>query len=316
MEVEKALVPSDLLMNAFTYSNMLVLMALGLTFSYITLKVPNFAQGDFIAIGAYVAYTCYIFWDLNPYLSIPLAFLVSGIISLFTFLFIFSPLSRKGFKVTELMIAYFAAEMIIRSGLLIYTDYMQSTYSKYFSNILIPLSSVRIGDHSIPYPLLMSSAMTVLILVSFLFLLRYTKLGISLRAAIQNPELAKSYGVNVEKLYALSWFLAGGITGITGPIVLTFFPTDPNIGWTFLIRIFAASIVGGIDSLLGAVVGGYFVGLSEVIGIYFLSQPPINLQPVYRVTIPFTLMIVALLFMPRGIVSSLEKAALFRRVKK
>ncbi|MGB9725127.1 MAG: branched-chain amino acid ABC transporter permease [Fervidicoccaceae archaeon] len=310
------MIPSDLLMNALTYSNMLVLMSLGLTFSYITLKVPNFAQGDFIAIGAYIAYTSYIFWNLHPYLSIPSAFLISGGISLLMFLFIFSPLSKKGFKVTDLMIAYFAAEMIIRSALLIYTDYMQRTFSKYFSNILIPLNQVRVGDYSIPFPLLISSILTITILFSFLILLNYTKLGISLRAAIQNPELAKTYGVNVERVYAISWFLAGGITGMTGPVIVTFFPTDPNIGWTFLVRIFAASIVGGIDSLLGAVIGGFFVGISEVMGIYVLSQPPIGLQPVYRVAIPFILMIIALLFMPRGIVSSIDRAIIRLREKK
>ncbi|MGC9114421.1 MAG: branched-chain amino acid ABC transporter permease [Fervidicoccaceae archaeon] len=310
------MIPSDLLMNALTYSNMLVLMSLGLTFSYITLKVPNFAQGDFIAIGAYIAYTSYIFWNLHPYLSIPSAFLISGGISLLMFLFIFSPLSKKGFKVTDLMIAYFAAEMIIRSALLIYTDYMQRTFSKYFSNILIPLNQVRVGDYSIPFPLLISSILTITILFSFLIVLNYTKLGISLRAAIQNPELAKTYGVNVERVYAISWFLAGGITGMTGPVIVTFFPTDPNIGWTFLVRIFAASIVGGIDSLLGAVIGGFFVGISEVTGIYVLSQPPIGLQPVYRVAIPFILMIIALLFMPRGIVSSIDRAIIRLREKK
>lgn len=310
------MIPSDLLMNALTYSNMLVLMALGLTFSYITLKVPNFAQGDFIAIGAYVAYTSYIFWNIHPYLSIPSAFLISGGISLLMFLFIFSPLSKRGFKITELMIAYFAAEMIIRSGLLIYTDYMQRAISRYFSNILIPLNQIKLGNIYLSFPLVMSTFMTFVILFSFLILLKYTKLGISLRAAIQNPELARAYGVNVERVYAISWFLAGGITGMTGPVILTFFPTDPNIGWTFLVRIFAASIVGGIDSLLGAVIGGYFVGMSEVLGIYVLSQPPIGLQSVYRIAIPFILMIIALLLMPRGIVPSLERITSIRREKK
>ena len=306
---------ANLLTNAFTYSNMLVLMALGLTFSYITLKVPNFAQGDFIAVGAYVAYTSYVLWDIHPYLTIPLSFLVSGAISLLMFLFVFSPLSKRGFKLTELMIAYFAAEMIIRSALLIYTDYMQSSLSKYFSNILIPVGQVEIRGYEISSPLLASFILLLTILVSFLIILKYTKLGIALRAVIQNPELGRVYGVNVEKMYAISWFLAGGITGMTGPVILTFFPTDPNIGWTFLIRIFAASIVGGIDSMLGAVIGGYFVGMSEVLGIYVLSQPPIGLQPVYRVVIPFVLMIAALLIMPRGIASKLEGIS-FRRERK
>jgi len=228
------------------------------------------------AVGAYVAYTSYVLWDIHPYLTIPLSFLVSGAISLLMFLFVFSPLSKRGFKLTELMIAYFAAEMIIRSALLIYTDYMQSSLSKYFSNILIPVGQVEIGGYEISSPLLASFILLLTILVSFLIILKYTKLGIALRAVIQNPELGRVYGVNVEKMYAISWFLAGGITGMTGPVILTFFPTDPNIGWTFLIRIFAASIVGGIDSMLGAVIGGYFVGMSEVLGIYVLSQPPIG----------------------------------------
>ncbi|MEM0020794.1 MAG: branched-chain amino acid ABC transporter permease [Fervidicoccaceae archaeon] len=300
------MIPIDLLTNALTYSNMLVLMSLGLTFSYITLKVPNFAQGDFIAIGAYVAYTSYIFWNVNPYLTIPLAFLLSGVISLLLFLFIFSPLSKRDFKLTDLIIAYFAAEMIIRSGLLIYTDYMQSTTAKYFSNVLVPMQQIMIGSISVSYPLLMSIILTLTILITFSLILKFTKLGVSLRAVISNPELARAYGINVEKAYAISWFLAGGITGMTGPVIITFFPTDPNIGWTFLIRIFAASIVGGIDSLLGAVIGGYFVGMSEVLGIYILSQPPIGIQSVYRVLIPFTMMIITLLLMPRGIVSKLR----------
>ncbi len=300
----------DVLINAITYGNMLALMALGLTFTYITLKVPNFAHGDFIAIGAYTAYTLHVLFGVNPYWTIPVAFLISGLTGFLAYIGIFNPLSKKGLKIVDLMIAYFAVEMVLRSLILIYSQTMQSKLSVYFLNIIVPAGSIRINGITIPTSFFVSVAMVVVTLSILFILLTRTRMGIAMRAAVENPSLARIQGINVDKYYGISWFLAGGITGITGPIVLVMLPTDPNVGWVYIVRIFAASVLGGINSLSGAVVGGYLIALTEVLGTYYLSQPPIGMPTVYRIVFPFVIMIVTLIVVPNGIAGVLSDGRL------
>ena len=299
----------NLLIGAASYASLLSLMALGLTFTYTTMKVPNFAHGDFVAIGGYVTYTLYVLSgkDVSLFISLPLAFIITGLVSYAVYIFALRPLSNRNLKIADMMIAFLALEIVIRSLILIYTDVMRSVTNTYFTNVMILDKKVSVLGYSLPLTFISSVSITIALLVFLVFFLTKTKTGIALRASMENPQLASTLGINVHKYYSLAWFLAGGITGLTGPILLSIFPLSPGVGWSYNIRIFASSVLGGLDSLSGAVAGGLIVGFSEVLGSYLLSKPPFNIPIVYRVTIPFFILIATILLMPRGITATINQ---------
>lgn len=308
------MLPLELLINALVYSNLLVLMSIGLTLTYITLKTPNFAHGDFVAIGAYVAYTLYRLFGVNPYASLIFAFIVAGLVAMLAYLLVFKRLTEIGAGVATLMIAYLAMESIFFCAINIYAQTMTSYTGFYFVGFLIHDVYVNILNATIPLFPIFSTILTVgLIVVLYIFLAK-TRFGVAMRASIENPNLARTLGMNVELIYAISWLLAGGLTGIAGALIPVVMPANPYIGWVFLLRIFAATVLGGLSSIWGAIVGGYIAGLSEIIGIYVLSGPPLYVPLVYRSAIPFLILLIMILVAPKGL-TAVNWANIFRRLK-
>jgi len=309
-----------LLIDAIIFGNLLVLLSIGLTLTYITLKIPNFAHGDFATIGIYVAYYFLVFHKISPYITLPIAFLVSGTIALLSYLLVFRPLNNRGISIVGLMVASIAIEVALRSTLHIYADSLTNVYKVISRGFIFRDFGIRISRTIyIPGLLIVSTALTFTLIITLYILLTKTKFGIAMRAAIENPDLAEVLGVDVNKVYAVSWFLAGGLAGLAGALVPFRMPANPEIGWMLLLRVFSSSILGGLSSIYGAMLGGYIVGFAEVIGIQLLSNPPFNLSTAYKPAIPFAILIATLLLMPEGLASKikLEKiAAKIRGVRK
>lgn len=306
---------TTLLIDAMIFGNLLVLLAVGLTLTYITLRIPNFAHGDLATIGAYVAYFIYTCFKISPYLSIPLAFLISGTIALLSYLFIFKPLADRGTGIIGLMIASIALEVVLRSSLHVYADILSETYKVISRGFLFRDYTITLGTLSLPYLFIISSALSIFLIFSFYILLTKTKFGIAMRAAIENPNLAEVLGVDVNKVYAISWFLAGGLAGIAGAFLPFRITAGPEVGWFMLLRTFASSILGGFLSIYGAMLGGYAVGFAEIIGIYFLSKPPFNISTAFRPAISFIILIITLLIVPEGLASKIKLEKISKLLK-
>jgi len=307
-------VPVEVLMDALIFSTLLALLAIGLTMTYLTLKVPNFAHGDLAAVGVYTSFTLLKFWRLHLYFSLPLAFLIGGSISLATYLAVYRPLWRRGAGVVALMIASIAVEVVLRSLMHIYADTVSSalhTFARGFSYAMLDVY-LEAGGRTVPLVLAISTATLAGLVVSLYVFLTMTRFGIAMRAAIENPALASTLGINVDLVYAVSWFLAGALASVAGVFLPFRMPASPEIGWEMLLRTFTASVLGGLGSIFGAVLGGFLAGFAEVFGIYLLSQPPITLSTAYRPALPYALFIIVLLAAPRGI-TGIEWSKVFKR---
>jgi branched-chain amino acid transport system permease protein len=300
---------------ALVYGNLLVLMTVGLTFTYITLKVPNFAHGDFVAIGAYVAYTVFRLTGANPYQTLPLSFAIPGMIAMVAYLVLFRPLARMGAGVATMMVAYLAAETVIFSSMLIYAQSMIAITGFYFLTFILPDQRLSIFGQSYPAMPIVSSLIVIAMAVALFLLLTRTRFGIAIRASIENPALASTLGYDVELFYAISWFIAGGVTGMAGGLISMAAPSGPYIGWEFITRIFAGAILGGLSSIWGSILGGYIVGISELVGIYGLSSY-FGVPLTWRIVIPFLILIFSLMVIPRGITSLNLGDRLLRRLRR
>ena len=303
--------PIQIFQDVLVYANLLVLMTVGLTFTFITLKVPNFAHGDFVAIGAYVAYSLWRLVGTNAYQALPLSFLIPGIIAMIAYVGLFRPLVRSGAGIATMMVAYLAAETVIFSCMLIYAQSMILVTGVYFLSFIMTDIQVSLFGYTFDLLPLASSLVVVGFIVALYLFLTRTKMGTAMRAAIENPSLASTLGIDVELTYAIAWFIAGGITGVSGGLIAMAAPSGPYIGWVYITRIFAGAVLGGLSSVWGAIIGGFIVGASEILGIYWLATD-FGVPTTWRIVIPFLILIFSLMVIPRGL-TSISFSKIYRR---
>lgn len=285
--------------DAAVFASLLVLLSLGLTLTYLTTKVPNFAHASFATLGVYMTLIAVRVWDTNPYIAVPIAFVVSGLVAVALYVFILKPLARRGATEAIQMIATLAFDMILIAGLNIMADYITETFrvkSREFT-----LRSYDLEFMDMPMIVIIAPLAVVLIGVALYLMLKKTKFGIAVRASTENPDLSGTVGINVNAVYSIAWMIAGGLAGIAGALMALWFLGDPNLGPLLIPSIFAASIAGGLLSIFGAVAGGLLVGLAEVLGTRFLAGELGSWLIAYRPLIPLIIIAVTLMFAPNGL---------------
>jgi branched-chain amino acid transport system permease protein len=281
------------------YSALLSLMALGITLLYRTTKVANFAQGSFVTVGAYVTYTLYIAVSRNPYIGAPVAFVLVGAIALVLYYTVLEPLRRRNAPTVMLMIATLAFDTILFGVVNIHADYLTSTYKVPSRDVLLSGIDFKfMGQSGILFVALGTLAAC---LVALYVLLNYTTLGMALRASMENPHLAEAVGINVSMMLAVSWFIAGGLTGLAGALIPLWTEISPNIGMLLLASMFCASIVGGLEQIYGAVLGGLLLGLVDIVGTSVLASLVGPWVTLYEPVIPLIVLSVTLILAPRGL---------------
>lgn len=285
--------------GAIIYANLLVLLSIGLTITYITTGVPNFAQGSFAVFGSYIALTMLQLFNIHPYSSIPLAFILGGLLGVLVYLVTLKPLINRGASIVILMIATLAVDLILLGFLGAYSGSLESVTHKSTTKYIFTHLDFELLNTSAIF--VVSSLIIVLLLVCLFLLLYKTKFGIALRASMENPALAEIMGVNVEYTRLFSWFLSGSLAAVAGCLLPFRQEIVPATGAIIIVSIFAASIVGGLGSIYGALLGGYIIGLSESLVTYGLSMFLGAEILVYSKVISLLVLIITLLLAPRGL---------------
>ncbi len=297
----------QILIDALIYANLLLVLSIGFTLTYMTARIPNFSHGTLAAIGVYVTFHMHRVLNLNPYSAMPVACaLVAGILIALYYVVI-RTLIRMGATVISLTVSTIALEIILFAALMIYVEDISSRSGVFSMAFILRESDFKVMD--LPGILIVSILLSIFLIVGLHLLLTYTKFGISMRATVENPELAKIMGINTEFIIAISWLLTGGLAGLAGSLLPMWLQGTPQIGFLLLISVFAASILGlgGIRSIYGAMIGGLIVGLTEVLGTVALARVFGPAIPAYRLLIPLTIMSVILLIAPTGIVGLIDK---------
>ena len=252
------------ILSAVVYASLFGLMAIGLTLTYLTTKVPNFAYGSFMTVGLYTSYTLFKVNKWNPYETAIPAFLLTGLISVVMYLTVLKPLAKRGSPVVSLMIATFAVDIGFTGMFGIYTDYLTSRYhlidTKSFYAFPGDFAILGLQGIDLVAPLVLGAITATLFLV-----LTRTRFGVAMRAAVENPPLARILGINTERVYIISWMIAGGLAGTAGALYSLFLPGGTSTGSDVIVEIFASSVLGGLSSIFGAVLGGVVIGGTEII---------------------------------------------------
>ena len=277
-------------LNGLVTGSYLALAAVGLTFVYGILRLINFAQGDFLTFGAYMALLLNVTLRLNIVVSVLFACVATAALAMALELGIFGPLRRRGAGSLELILSTIGLAYIIRYSIQFVAgpDLHQLGVND-TSYYALP-GGVTIG-RTIAVTTIISYALLLLIGL----LLRYARLGKQMRAMADNLELAETSGLDTRRLIILVWAFGGSLAGLAGVFyVASTGGFDPSFGFTLLLPLFAAILIGGAGDPYGALAGGVVLGLAEEWSTLFIS-------PEWQLVVGFVVLLLVLLVRPQGI---------------
>lgn len=286
-------------MSALVYASELTLLSIGFTLTYLTAKIPNFAHGTYAGIGIYVSYTFAKIFGWSPYLGFPVAFIVGGIFSVIVYKIVISVLTRMGGGTIVLTISTLAIQIFLTALIQIYAYWLRLTFKTYTMSFLLKNFDFKFGGF--PGIFYISLSLTVFTVVALHTMLTKTKIGVAMRATAEDPELASVLGINIYKIQLFSWFMTGGLACLAGAMIPLWFQSTPTSGAMMITSIMAGSLLGGFDSMYGAVIGGVIIGMSEIL-LTTWGQAFIGVWVgEYRPLIPMIFLVAVLLVEPDGL---------------
>jgi branched-chain amino acid transport system permease protein len=289
-------------------------LSIGFTLTYLTAKIPNFAHGTYAGIGIYVSWTISKILGYSPYIGFPLAFVFGGITSVIIYLLVINVIKRLGGGAVVLTISTLAIQILLTSLINIYVYGVRDLYGTYGMGFMLKEYDFSIGGlHGI----VVTSFSSVIIIVILLhILLTRTRTGIAMRATAEDPELSSILGININNIQKLSWFLTGGLACLAGAMYPLWFQSYPASGDYMITSIMAASLLGGFDNIYGSIIGGFGVGISEIIFTSWLQNTIDPGLGRWRPLIPMIILVVVLLFEPRGLTGVYERIKASERGEK
>jgi branched-chain amino acid transport system permease protein len=284
---------------ALVFASELTLLSIGFTLTYLTAKVPNFAHGTYAGIGIYVSFTFSRVMGLSPYLGFPVAFLLGGVFSVVIYRLVIGVLQHMGGGVIVLTISTLAIQIFLTALIQIYAYWILLRYNLYTMNFL--LKEHDFSYAGFPGIFLVSIGLSVGTVIALHYLLNNTRVGVAMRATAEDPMLASVLGINIEHIQLFSWFLTGGMACLAGAMIPMWFMSTPQTGAMIITSIMAGSLLGGFNSVYGAIIGGATMGIAEIMLTLWGQRLLGTWVGEYRPLVPMIFLIVILLVEPNGL---------------
>lgn len=281
----------QLVVNGLILGTLYGVVAMCFTLIYKASQIVNFAQGEFLLIGAWVCW-----WILT---SFPVPFYAGFLLTL-AFMMVFGILLQV--LVLRPMIGEpVIAVIMVTIGLSIFFQAMMKWLFGVFVQPFPPIfesSAVSIMGLNVQPIYLLSVVISICIMVAFALFFKYSRLGLAMRATAFDQQVAQSLGISVRQMFALSWAISAMVSALAGVVVGIVNGVSAALSF-FGIKVFPAVILGGLDSIIGAVVGGLIIGLLENLAEYVDGQW-LHLGNLYQV-VPFYVLVVILMVRPYGL---------------
>lgn len=297
---------AELFVYGIVLGSIIALGSIGLTLVYGILRFANFAHGDLMTAGAYVAlflvtglfgwlgisdtHFGYLSFGWRMALAIPVSMIAIAALAILLDRIIYQPLRRKRSGSVILAMSALGASFIIQMMVLILWG---ADYLFYKPGFMRPALMLPLGIKIRPDQIFI----VVIVFISFTALhlfLKHTRMGKAMRATADNPELARVTGIDTKKIIQWTWGIGGAMAGMGGVLYGIDVQLHPGMGWGFLLPLFAATILGGIGNMYGALIGALVMGVAQQVSTAYLL-------PTYKPAVAFIIMIVILLVRPQGI---------------
>ena len=275
-------------LNGLSYGAIYALGAVGLTLVYGILKLVNFAHGDFLTLGAYMAFLVNVTWELPFAVGVVAAVVVTAVVGVAFEKILWRPMRRRRAGMLQLLLISLGLALVIRNTIqFIWGAELRNLDVDVFSTV--SFLGLRIGETEL---IVMIVGITVLLAVGLL--LRLTALGKQMRALADDVDLAETAGIDTGRVITYTWILAGGLAGLAGGLIGGIATVKPDLGFELLLPIFAVVVLGGIGNAFGALSAGLVLGL-------VIEWSTLIVDSRWKLAIGFVILILVLMIRPQGI---------------
>jgi branched-chain amino acid transport system permease protein len=267
------------------------LFSSGLTLVWGMMNIVNFAHGDFVMLGMYVAYVVYTLMGGGPLLGAPMATLVLATVGVVVYFAL----------IRDIMKGPMLAQILGTFGLALLLRY--SVFSWFGANFLSMPQNIVGGTYAfaglrIEASRLLAGVVALLVTLGLHLLLTRTSLGSKMLAVAEDQTAAQLMGIRPDTMQAIAWGIAAGATGLAGALIANFFYIVPTVGETLSIVAFVTVSLGGFGSVPGALVAGLLIGVIESLSGYLIGA-------VYKDIVVYVLFLLFLWFRPQGLMGKM-----------
>lgn len=266
------------------------LFSSGLTLIWGMMNVVNFAHGDFVMLGMYIAYLAVVALHAGPLAFTLLAALTLSILGVAVYYLL----------IRQVMRGPMLAQILSTFGLALLMRY---TVFWFFSATFVTLpgsalsGSLKLGGILIGFPQLVAGLVAISLTIGMHLLLTRTTLGSQILAVSEDRQAAMLMGIRPDRMQALAWGLASASAGIAGALIATFYYLTPTVGESLVLIAFVVVCFGGFGSVPGAMLAGLIIGLIQAASAYYIG-------PVYKDVVVFALFVAILWVRPQGLLGT------------
>jgi branched-chain amino acid transport system permease protein len=284
----------DLLLQSLIYGLLIgglyAIIGMGMTLIMGVLNIINLAHGQIMMVSMYLTWVMWQYAGLDPYLSIFITipavyFLGKGISR-----YLLYPLIKKESILPENQVL-----MTVGIGMVL-VELARTIFSSDYRSVRTGYTDKawHFGDISLSVPLVIAFVIAIVLTIGLFILLTKTDLGRSIRATAQDRDAATLMGISAKKITILTYGLGSGLVAAAGTLLLPVYYLFPDVGPVFTVKAFVITILGGLGSPLGAIAGGFVLGIAETFGATYISMG-------YRDAIGLVIFLLVLVFLPGGI---------------
>jgi len=275
-------------LNGILFGAVYVCIGMGFSLVWGVMNIINLAHGSFIMLGAYITYTLFTYFKIDPFLTLPISMLALYFIGYASQKYLLNYIIRASIFIT-LTFTFGLQILIANVALLIWTADFKSAAPAYSGEGIV------LGGLVLPY--IRCAIFIVALILTYLFylLMARTKTGKAINATALNLEGAKTVGVDVAEIYARTMGISAALGGAAGALISPIMTINPFIGGPLVGKAFVVAILGGLGGTMGSFAGGMALGLAEQVGSIFFSAG-------YQEAIGFIVLVLVLIFRPQGIV--------------
>jgi len=277
----------QLLVSTVLLGGIYALIAVGLTLIFGIMRVVNFAHGEFLMLGMYLAFWAFTLWHIDPYfilvVAVPLFFAVGlGVYALVMRGVIHASHNVQIFTTVGLSTALQNLALVFWTG-----DFR--FVRPWHSGVVL-----RIGGGAFNLSQVVAFAVAVLFTLSLFAFMKWTHAGRVMRATAQDGEAARLVGINTDRVYRLAFAIGIACVGVAGVLISPLYSVYPTAGLQFVLLAYVVVVLGGLGDMVGALLGSLIVAAVEVIGSYLFGSA-------WKEVIYFVLFIAVLVLRPAGL---------------
>ena len=275
--------------NGMVSGSYFALGAVGLTLVYGILRLVNFAHGDMLTFGVYIAFLVSVTWGAPFFVGVIAAVAATAALGVAFERVLFRPMRDRNARMLQLILITIGLAFLLRNG-------VQFVAGSQVKSLDVDVtSSVEFIGLRIGRTELFVVITGFVVLAAIAAMLRLTALGKQMRALSDNFELAETTGIDTDRIVIATWIFAGGLAGLAGALLgAAAGQVTPNIGFFILLSLFAAVILGGIGNAYGALAGGLILGLSQ-------EWSTLVFEARWKTVVGFFILIIVLVVRPQGV---------------